>query len=107
LWPRGGILWIGTNDAPAPLARLVEDLKAALEPLGFVPERRRFHAHVTLCRNARHRPSWQGEPIEWDVDRFCLVESELSAAGAAYRVLETFAAAASGAGARAPETPDA
>ncbi len=107
LWPRGGILWIGTNDIPAPLARLVEGLKAALEPLGFVPERRRFHAHVTLCRNARHRPSWQGEPIEWGVDRFCLVESDLSGAGAAYRVLETFAAGAAGARGQASETPGA
>lgn len=107
LWPRGGILWIGTNDPPAPLARFVSAIQAALEPLGFPPERRRFHAHVTLCRNSRRRPSWQGKPIEWAVDRFCLVESELSYAGAAYRVLEIFAAAAADDGGQAPETPGA
>jgi 2'-5' RNA ligase len=49
--PRGRptVLWAGLDDAPG-LVRLAEELDAAMVLLGYAPERRRFHPHLTLAR---------------------------------------------------------
>lgn len=45
------VLWAGIREErPGELARLAADVARTLEPLGFPPERRAFHAHVTLAR---------------------------------------------------------
>lgn len=56
---RARVVWAGVRelaDSTGRLERLVEALGQALGELGFPPERRRFHPHVTLCR-LRRRPS--------------------------------------------------
>lgn len=48
---RPRVLWAGVEPAPPDaLERLARDVGAALRPLGFPPEARPFHAHVTLAR---------------------------------------------------------
>lgn len=45
------VLWAGIREErPGSLASLAQDTAEALAPLGFAPERRGFHAHVTLAR---------------------------------------------------------
>lgn len=44
------VVWAGVEDAGGGLAALAASLERELVPLGFAPERRRFHAHVTLAR---------------------------------------------------------
>jgi 2'-5' RNA ligase len=46
---RAGVVWAGVDDA-AGLDQLAAAVERELAPLGFAPERRRFHAHVTLAR---------------------------------------------------------
>jgi 2'-5' RNA ligase len=47
---RPRVLWIGcTGDLPA-LVNLVSLLECALEPLGFPPEEKSYHPHLTLAR---------------------------------------------------------
>jgi len=44
------IVWAGVRDSSASLAPLVERLERELQALGFEPERRRYHPHITLGR---------------------------------------------------------
>jgi 2'-5' RNA ligase len=57
----------------------------------FGPAERPFQGHLTLARSKR-RGSFSGLPVPelaetWLVDEFCLVKSDLFAAGARYHVL--------------------
>lgn len=58
---RPRVLWAGVQDdsGEGHLERLALAVGEALDVIGFPPERRRFHAHVTLAR-VRGRPS---EPV--------------------------------------------
>jgi RNA 2',3'-cyclic 3'-phosphodiesterase len=47
---RGRVLWLGVVDGSALLARLGAAVAACVAPLGFEPEDRRYHPHLTLAR---------------------------------------------------------
>lgn len=47
---RPRVVWVGVDEPAGWLRRLKATLDAQLEPLGFVPERRAFSAHLTLGR---------------------------------------------------------
>ena len=47
---RPHVLWAGITGETARLAALQADLAAALVPLGYAPEDRPFHPHLTLAR---------------------------------------------------------
>jgi len=52
-FPRGSsprVFWAGIADIAGGLALLREQIGGALSPLGFVPEDRPFHPHLTLAR---------------------------------------------------------
>jgi 2'-5' RNA ligase len=76
------------------LTELARNLGHALGGCGHQPDRREYLPHVTLLRNSPPLPHPKPfEPITWNVDRFCLVESrEPDENGGRYRVLEEFAA---------------
>ncbi len=93
------VVWLGLTGNFQELYRNVE---LALEPLGFAPEARGFSAHVTLGRVARPNPdmsSHLGERIAefssldlggFNVDRFYLKKSTLTAGGPIYEDLAVF-----------------
>jgi 2'-5' RNA ligase len=47
---RGRILWLGVNEGEALLSQLAAAAGALLEPVGYPPEARPYHAHLTLAR---------------------------------------------------------
>jgi 2'-5' RNA ligase len=47
---RARVLWIGCDDPDGRLKRLGQAVQAAMQSLGFEPERREFSAHLTLGR---------------------------------------------------------
>jgi 2'-5' RNA ligase len=91
-------------DAPDELETLQADItRAAVESLGFEPEDRPYHPHVTL---ARCPDPWRRDAIDkfktaltgpigppFVADHGILFESKLSPKGARYRVVETFSMA--------------
>jgi 2'-5' RNA ligase len=100
--PRGAarVLWVGMRADPAALEALQERVASRLEPLGFVPERRRFSPHVTLgrvrsSRNLRvcvdrlraHESFHAGHMV---IDSFALMQSQLSQRGPTYTAVKTF-----------------
>lgn len=94
------VAWVGL-EAPDELTTLQADVtRAAVESLGFEPEDRPYHPHVTLARCA---DPWRREAIDkfknaltgnigppFVADHGVLFESKLSPKGARYRVVETF-----------------
>ena len=92
------VIWLGFGAGGAGLRTLHAEVETRLEPLGLRPERRPYHAHLTIGRvkrvtpavGARIRPALRVmklPPMRWLVDRVVLYESRLSAAGPSYRVL--------------------
>ncbi len=84
------VLWVGFDASPE-LSVLANDVRAALEPLGFPPDERPFHPHLTLARarkgNALPRglaDRYVGPTTAWTVDTLDLMRSHLSRAGARY-----------------------
>ena len=93
---RARVLWIGLHDPGQLLASLAGALDAALEPLGYEPEKREFHPHLTLARFrtpepiAGDLPALQFDLAPFVVDRVELFRSHLHPKGARYEVLESF-----------------
>lgn len=95
---RPRVLWIGVDEIAPPAG--FRDLAAAYErtavDLGFSPERRGVHAHLTL---ARARPGGRPEAPEADAvghlgemraDEVVLFRSRLSPRGASYEKIDVF-----------------
>ncbi len=95
---RPRILWIGITDASGMIQSIYRDIEKASRGLGFTPEERTFHPHVTIGRirqperfrelvtthlNARI------EPIEFEVRKLVLYESKLLPTGSVYSIVAT------------------
>lgn len=78
-FPRGGIVWAGSQTPPAALDALRGQLWQALGEFGFAPDARVFRPHVTLLRKAREKPVERPcqRPLVWHYDRLDLVHSML------------------------------
>jgi 2'-5' RNA ligase len=96
---RPRVLWVGLDDPNQALGRLNERLMAALTPLGFPPEERPLHPHLTLARAQNRMSSIQLLPIlktyqnidfgEFLVTRIYLVQSHLQRSGYLYTILRS------------------
>ena len=95
---RPRVLWVGVGDErpPSGLAALAEELERAARRLGFEPETRGFHPHLTLARAARGgrgEPPPDGfavDPVEVGATVVSLMRSELGRGGACYTALERY-----------------
>lgn len=87
-WKKPRIVCLAASQVPALLDELVENLNAALAPLGFVPEQRSYRPHLTLARKATSRPVADlDDPIALHWDQFTLVESISTENGVRYHPL--------------------
>ena len=92
-WPRSRIVWLAPSDYPLVLSALVDDLWNKLADLGFQVEARQYRPHVSLCRNVSGGLATRLKtPVVWPVSSFVLAESNPSAEGPVYTVLEHFPA---------------
>jgi 2'-5' RNA ligase len=72
------VLWCGLSEPTGTLALLHTELQAALEPIGFPPERRPFSPHLTL---GRLREPSREEPLRRALEEMAGFESEPERAG--------------------------
>lgn len=88
-FPRGGVLWAGSQASPVPLEQFHVQLRESLVDLGFTPDRRPFRPHVTLLRKARRPAENTSEelPIAWGYQRAALVHSAVGGSGRRYITL--------------------
>ena len=100
---RPRVLWVGVEEKSGALAALQREVEHSLKPLGFDPERRSFHPHLTLGRTHKNvRATDQrrlgeivagtglGELGRVDVASFRLMRSDLRSDGAVYTTLAEF-----------------
>ena len=87
----GDTWWAGVRENPG-LERLALGHQADLRRRGFAVEERPWMPHITLAR--RKAPAPRVPPVlfglEWPVEGFALVRSELKPKGPVYTVLEKF-----------------
>jgi len=86
------VLWVGLRGDVKSLENIKKALEARLEPIGYQPEKRDFHPHLTLARAKAPRgddllakciqKAGDAEFGEARVDRLILFRSELSPRGA-------------------------
>jgi 2'-5' RNA ligase len=98
------VIWVGAKSAGDDLVRLQDGIEKILVPLGFPPEDRPFHPHLTLGRiksgdgrsglgfNKMALAQWLIENQKRECDRFeakevLLLKSDLQPGGAVYTPL--------------------
>ncbi len=93
------VLWVGLLERDGALTRLASEVETALVAIGFAPESKPFHPHLTLARIKERsrdvgRALSRGGLLEQDmkpgalaVDAVCLMQSELRPSGAVYTEL--------------------
>jgi RNA 2',3'-cyclic 3'-phosphodiesterase len=83
------IWWLGCRKAPEALVDLRREIQASLDDITVTPDRKHFHPHITLVRDARRPlPPKAITPIEWSVSHFSLMRSHLGEAGSRYEEIE-------------------
>jgi 2'-5' RNA ligase len=100
---RPGVVWVGVQEESGALAALQRAIEKSLKPLGFEPERRAFHPHLTLGRTRKGIHSSDqyrlgeiiaaarvGELAQVHATSFRLMRSDLRPDGATYTVLAEF-----------------
>ncbi len=101
---RPRVVWVGIQEQTGSLAALQRDVEESLAPLGFKPERRAYHPHLTLGRTKDRVHSSDlrrigevvaaaevGELGQVRVKSFRLMRSDLHPDGAIYTSLAAFA----------------
>lgn len=91
-FPESAVLWAGPTGCPMPLAALVRSLRERLHrSFGYAAEKRKYTPHITLSRRAgRSAEHLSFQPFEWEVTRYCLIESTPKKSGSYYRILKWF-----------------
>jgi 2'-5' RNA ligase len=97
---RPRVTWVGVDEPTGTLAALQKAVERAMVPLGFEPEKRAFHPHLTLGRTQRRATRDQAQALgalvtatqvtvlgQMDVDRVNLIRSDLRPTGAVYTPL--------------------
>lgn len=87
-WRKPRILCLTGRTEGSELKNLVAQLNAVSQTLGIEVDRRPYTPHVTLVRKAREPKAITFEPIVWQADSFCLVESRTLPEGVEYRVIQ-------------------
>lgn len=86
-WKKPAIYCLTGRHFDRSVADLTEQLAAIATRFGVKVDERPFKPHITLARKARTRIDVEFEPIVWQADAFCLVESCSMADGVEYRVI--------------------
>jgi 2'-5' RNA ligase len=94
------VIWLGIRPEDDRLKRLQERIDRAMAPLGFPPEKREFHPHLTLGRVKSSRgldDLMKAIAVRHNVlagdgalDQLHLIQSELKPGGAVYKTIRSF-----------------
>ncbi len=91
-WPRSGVIWLGTRQAPRELLQLAGWLRAQAARQGCYQSPLPFHPHVTLLRQANEAvalppaaPGWLAEAVS-----FGLYASEFDKGRPRYKLLDSW-----------------
>jgi 2'-5' RNA ligase len=92
-FPRPKVFWAGASEMPDALSQLHFDLNQQVSACGYEPEKRPFVPHITLARKCPFMKRGElDSPLNWQVDRFCLVQSHTYPEGVQYEVMHEWLA---------------
>jgi 2'-5' RNA ligase len=84
-WPQPQVACLVASVTPAPLARFVSLLRAALAQVHVEPDHRPYQPHVTLARKVRSATDMPVQPpLCWPATGFALVRSTSDPTGSRY-----------------------
>lgn len=92
-WKKPAVVCLCAEQFDTAVSSLVEQLNAAAIEHQIEVDRRSYKPHVTLLRKAKSLPDISFDPILWQIDGFCLVESCSTPAGVEYRMLKRWQSA--------------
>lgn len=85
---RARVAWLGCSEVPQALNNLFDGLNEALQPCGYQSEHATLIPHMTLLRKANKKPRIdEFKAVDWPVNDFVLVESEITDRGSTYKVI--------------------
>lgn len=87
-WQKPKILCLTTQRYDAQLTALVKALNHIVEQCGMHTEVRPYKPHITLARKAQKLIDCEVQPIAWQVNSFCLIESCSTPNGVVYQMLQ-------------------
>jgi 2'-5' RNA ligase len=87
-WRKPRILCLTGRSEGSELKTLVAELNAVSRTLGIEVDKRPYTPHVTLIRKIKEARPVEFEPIVWQSESFCLVESRTLPEGVEYRVIK-------------------
>ena len=88
-WQKPAIILMQPSSPPEELQGLVSLLHHNLKDCGFRPEKRKYRPHVTLVRKAKPlSDQTPKQPIEWQVNQFCLYVSSSRPNPPRYQVID-------------------
>jgi len=89
-WPKPKVNWLAPTEIPDALTQLQSKLSASLvSGCDYQAEQRPYRPHLTLTRKSKQKTGETGiDPIQWQVNRFVLVQSITRPEGAEYRVIK-------------------
>ena len=94
-WRRLSLVALTATQVPPELLKVVDGLRAGLRERGFqLQEHDAFRPHVTLVRDVSRGPAAAAvTPVQWPVESFALVESQVGQRGSQYSVLDEWSLA--------------
>jgi 2'-5' RNA ligase len=89
-WRRSSLVALTATRTPPEMLEIVDGLRAGLRERGFqLQEHDTFRPHVTLVRDVARGPATAAvTPVQWPVESFALVESQVGQRGSQYSVLD-------------------
>ena len=90
VFQRAKVLWLGIKEQPDALIQLAESLAVGARACGIQLDDKGFTPHVSLMRKVNQLHDLEVEPIHWEVNRFCLVQSISHEEGVQYQVIKSW-----------------
>ena len=87
-WNKPKVVCLTSQQPPEPLLILSESLNAIVNHCGIETDSKPFNPHVTLARHVLSYVERECQPIIWQAESFCLVESSSNIDGVYYTVKE-------------------
>ena len=90
-WRKPRVAWLSASDIPPALLGLVAKINGLLKRQGIKVDSRPYAPHLTISRKVSRQPrEFEFDPIDWEIDSFCLVQSSTLPDGAVYETVGTW-----------------
>jgi len=90
VFPRPKVLWLGIKEQPDALTQLANNLANGARDCEIKLDEKAFKPHVSLIRKTNQLHELEVEPIYWNINQFCLVQSISHVEGVEYQVVKSW-----------------